>query len=85
MSIHHIMPLVRTQGAKPVSIPAAPPRSDAEVEVILKICADCLNNFDDACQHPGCKVCVGRQRKIGGLAAMIRQPGSRCPDGRWKI
>ena len=85
MSIHHIMPLVRTQGAKPVSIPAAPPRSDAVVEMILKNCDACQWNVNDACQHAGCKFCPGKQNRIGGLTAMIRQPGSRCPDGRWKI
>ena len=50
-------------------------------------CAQCDWNHEPkwtACEHPGCPVCPGKQRRAGGLKAMLAQPQSRCPMNLWR-
>ena len=46
LTIHTIMPIVRSRGTIRAAIPKLSPRTDTEVEMILKICVACM----DACQ-----------------------------------
>jgi hypothetical protein len=64
-----------------ISNAAPATRSELTIAGIETICEACPWNMDWICQHPGCLPC--KQRAAGGLKAIITQPGSHCPAGKW--
>jgi hypothetical protein len=45
-------------------------------------CAGCEWNMEPtwtACEHPGCLICRGKQRRSGGLKAMLQIASYLCP------
>jgi hypothetical protein len=45
------------------------------------ICATCVFNVNNICEHPACLPC--KQRHSGGLTYKTSQPNETCPESKW--
>jgi len=81
-------PSVRARLGTPlgrIAITQPKPFGELEISQRRAICAACEWNADWTCQHIGCKVCPGAQKKLGfePLKHLISERFFTCPFKRF--
>jgi len=71
----------RRAPATPHSALRTPHLSEGGFMARFHVCHDCAWNVDWVCQHAGCKICPGKQAKLGEnpLKLLLTEPFFKCP------